>query len=60
MFSGVFLGTLRSEVLGELEFVDEKNEIKSVLAFGKVKGKYIFAYVDQATISVELLPIRVK
>lgn len=38
-FSGVFLGTMRSEVIGEIEFVDQKNDVKCTIAFGKVKGK---------------------
>jgi hypothetical protein len=40
IFSGVFLGTLRSEVIGELEFADDKNDVKCNVVFGKVKNKY--------------------
>lgn len=38
-FSGVFLGTMRSEVVGEIEFVDERNDVRCVVQFGKVKNK---------------------
>ena len=39
MYSGVFLGTLRSEATEKMNFVDAKNELSCQIAFGKVKKK---------------------
>lgn len=38
-FSGVFLGTLRSETVGQIEFRDRRNKIEAAIQFGKVKKK---------------------
>ena len=38
-FSGVFLGTLRSETVGHIEFKDKKNKLETSIQFGKVKKK---------------------
>jgi len=35
----VFLGSLRSETVGTIEFLDGINELKSTIQFGKVKKK---------------------
>lgn len=40
-FSGVFLGSMRSEVVGDIEFVDDKNDVRCSITFGKVKNKYV-------------------
>lgn len=50
-FSGVFLGTMRSEVVGDIEFVDQQNDIRCLVQFGKVKNKYAASDLDPQTTS---------
>lgn len=39
IYSGVFLGTLRSEATDSIYFEDKKNELKAEITFGKIKKK---------------------
>ena len=38
-FCGVFIGSLRSEAVGGVEFKDEINDLKCEIKYGKVKKK---------------------
>lgn len=51
IYSGVFLGTLRSEATDSISFEDKKNDLKAEIAFGKIKKKYNMLHADQVTIS---------
>jgi len=39
VYSGVFLGSLRSEAVDTIKFEDKKNELKAEITFGKVKKR---------------------
>lgn len=39
IYSGVFMGSLRSEATESIVFVDKKNELRAEIAFGKMKKK---------------------
>lgn len=39
MYSGVFIGSLRSEAVDTITFEDKKYELKAEITFGKVKKK---------------------
>ena len=39
LYSGVFIGSLRSEAVDSIVFEDKKNKLKAEIAFGKVKKK---------------------
>lgn len=40
IYSGVFMGSLRSEATEAIVFVDKKNDLRAEIAFGKVKKRY--------------------
>ena len=40
VYSGVFMGTLRSEATEKITFTDKKNDLYCEIVFGKVKKKY--------------------
>lgn len=39
VYSGAFLGTLRSEAVDSIVFTDKKYDLKAEITFGKVKKK---------------------
>lgn len=42
IYSGVFMGSLRSEATESIVFHDKKNDLKAEIVFGKMKKKYLF------------------
>lgn len=40
-YAGVFLGTLRSEVIDAIVFTDKKHDLKAEITFCKMKKKYL-------------------
>lgn len=51
IYSGVFMGSLRSEATDTIYFTDKHNDLKAEISFGKIKKKYPRIYVDPATTS---------
>jgi hypothetical protein len=39
MYSGAFMGSLRSEAVETITFEDKKNDLKADITFGKVKKR---------------------
>ena len=58
IYSGGFIGTLRSEATETITFVDKKNELKAEISFGKIKKKYYVVYLDLPIISKAISCIR--
>ncbi len=58
IYSGGFIGTLRSEATETITFVDKKNELKAEISFGKIKKKYYVVYLDLLIISKAISCIR--
>lgn len=50
IYSGVFVGSLRSEAVDTITFHDKKYDLKAEITFGKMKKKYTLPYPDLATI----------
>ena len=60
IYSGGFIGTLRSEATETITFIDKKNDLKAEISFGKIKKKYYKVYLDPQIILKVKLSIREK
>ena len=59
VYSGAFIGSLRSEAVDTVTFHDKKYDLKAEITFGKVKKRYVVSYADPLTI-LTLLSIRME